>query len=231
MDQQPDIVIPYTLDLHRGLELLYALRSIEKHLTGFNDVTLIGDRPNWYKGKHLHCVDIRERKEASIMNKVLKAALDPDISSEFIMWHDDHMLLQPLAAKDIKYWYDKTLQDALINNSKGYGTTLQNTIDKLKYSAKNFDIHTPIIFNSDQFISLMIQGWPKEYCLKSLYCNTLQIEGEQMDDMKLNTPYSVSQVQAKIAGRLFFSTGPLALVGEMETVWQELYPTRSRWEK
>ena len=49
MKQKVNIVIPYILGEYDGLELRYALRSIEKNCTDPCNVILIGDKPAWCK--------------------------------------------------------------------------------------------------------------------------------------------------------------------------------------
>ena len=55
--------------------------------------------------------------------------------------------------------------------------------------------------------------------------------GQVMKDVKINTPLVRGEIMAKIEGRMFFSTGPISLVGEMVDVFDELYPEKSKFEK
>lgn len=215
-----NIIIPFTLDPHQGLELRYALRSIDMYFPE-NDVLLIGDKPRWYKGDHLQAGDTHCRKEYSIMQKVLLAPFD-----NFIMFNDDHFALQ---SGEIKYWNDGPLEDLLKRGAKGYGATIRNTLE-LYPDALNYDIHTPIVFNRET-LHRLAGDLQKEYCLKTVYCTGAGIRGEYMEDMKINAPLSAARIREKIAGRVFFSSGPHALVGDMVEVLGELYPTPSKWEK
>lgn len=226
-----DIVIPYRLDAHNGLELLYALRSIEKYLTGYRDIYLIGDKPDWLTAvKHIPFTDAKGRKEFNIYQKLLRACQEESVSDNFIYVNDDHFLLKPLDVKDFKYWYDEPLKKLLDRNPKGYAGTIYNTLE-IYPEALNFDIHTPIIFNKALFGSLF-SSQQKEICVKSMYCNSPFVEGEkeQMPDLKLNMPHYKGKIEAKIKGRLFFSTGPLVIHDEMIQVWNELYPEKSKYE-
>lgn len=224
-----DIVIPYKQDPHNGLELKFALRSIEKYLTGYGAIHLIGDRPKWFAGYSTEFNQRTNGKEYDIKSRIVYA-IDKiqELSDNFLMWHDDHSLLKLLDVSEIKYWYDGTLQDALKNNAKGYGRTIENTLDEFP-DAKNFDIHTPIVFDKVWFKLFM--DYTSEICLKSYYCAKAGITGEPMPDLKLNRPMVRGEIMAAIDKRLFFSTGPLSLIGEMVDVLDELFPEKSKFEK
>ncbi len=208
-----DIVIPYKEDIHKGLELKYALKSIEKHLTGYGKIHIIkeGDLPG--------------RKEYSILQKILRACNNPEVSEDFIVWHDDHFLLKPLDVSEIKYWHNGTLEE-MIPKAKGfYLKAIEDTINELYCLPHlNYDIHVPFLVNKGIFKMLM-SDYEKEYCVKSLYINKLQtiIEPEYMEDLKINLPHYEGKLREKIEGRLFFSTGPYALNPEMKNLFTELY--------
>lgn len=226
-----DIVIPFWNDRHKDTELKYALRSIEKYLTGFGNIWVIGEKTA-LNTKFLPCQNISGRKEFSIAEKILVACKCDRISDPFIMWHDDHFLLKPLDVSEIKYWYDGTLEEVKKNptSKSGYKTAIKNTIEA--GCGKNFDIHTPIIFKKERFIERVTKAdWQpnKEFCVKSLYCNGF--EGYQMTDLKINTPAYQPFLIKKIHDRLFFSTGPLGLQPEMIELLNELYPVPSKYEK
>lgn len=220
-----DIVVPYRQDAHNGLELKYALRSIEKYFHAEN-IILVGDKPDWITNViHIQAQDHAHRKEFSIKEKILTACKLPLLSDNFLMWHDDHFALKPT---EIKYWHNGLLKDELKKATRGYKGTMERTIERFP-EGKNFDIHFPIVFNKQKFTEIMI--YQDEVCLKSFYCNSLNIEGEYITDLKLNRPMVRGEIMASIDKRLFFSTGPLSLVGEMVEVWNELYPEKSKFEK
>lgn len=228
-----DLIYPYATDPHGGLELIYSLRSIEKYLTGYGQVFIIGDKPKWLKNViHVPLLATERamsgRKEFNIMSKIKRACEDERVSDEFIMVHDDHFLLRPLDVKEFDYWHNGSLQDALKKAHSGYKRTVQNTIDYNMGSGNNSDIHVPIVFNKGKFLSYVCSApWhQKEFCIKSLYAHTMG--GEYMEDCKINSPLTRNQFYDKIAGRLFFSTGPYFLQGD--NFLEELYSEKSKFE-
>jgi hypothetical protein len=56
------------------------------------------------------------------------------------------------------------------------------------------------------------------------------MEGEYMEDLKLNAPYSLGRIWEKLEGRTFFSTGNYAMTPDMIEVFETLYPNKSKWE-
>lgn len=218
------IVIPYTRDKHKGLELKYALRSIEKFWPQ-SEVWVIGDRPR-FETRYLPCRDLDSRKEFSIANKILTACKCDEISEDFIMWHDDHFQLKET---EIKYWHNGDLGRTHERARGLYQVAVRNTID---YGCTlNYDIHVPIVFNKKEFINrVMSADWRpgKEFLVKSLYCKG--IEGEYMEDLKLNAPYHISRIWEKLEGRCFFSTGNYSMTPEMIEVLETLYPNKSTYE-
>lgn len=243
-----DIVIPYTPDKNSGIELRMALRSIEKYLTGYGRIIIVGKPPSWLKtfhvvingqGKEIHqgvavfpVHDEPTRKEYSIMKKIKFACMNDHVSENFIMWHDDHFLLKPLNVVDMKYWYNHTLEVAASHAKGGYLQTIRNTMKVLSMTPMvNYDIHVPMVMNKEWFLNAVVPIFAdgKEYCIKSLYGRFYT--GEVMSDCKLNGPYSYKAIMAKIKDRLFFSTGQHGLTPAMTAVFEELYPSPSQWEK
>jgi len=215
------IAIPYTHEPHNGIELLYALRSIEKHLPG-SEVVVIGEAPNWYKGESINQKDFTGRKQYSIYQKLLKIAEQTD---EFIYWNDDHFLLKPTEIKD---WHFGLLKEELKNNTtSGYKSVVKKTLDLLP-DALNFDIHIPIKIDSKKFRNLF-QSREDEICIKSFYANQVECEPEEMSDLKINGWFSKDQIISKLKGRTFFSTGT-ALCDPMVEVLQKLFPFKSKYE-
>ncbi len=218
------IVIPYKPDIFDGLELFYALRSIEKNLTGFTDLIIIGRPPDWCKVKWINQQDYAGRKQFTIYSKLL--TIDAD---NFVMFNDDHFILQPLQVHQIKYWHNGLLSDELNRGlSVRYREAVVNTLQFM--SGYNFDIHTPIIYNKSQFRKLFLNK-TEEVCIKSYYCNALRIEGERMEDCKIDQLLSKEAIKERIKDKLFFSTGSNAIREPMKQFLEETFPNKSRWEK
>jgi len=235
-----DLVIP----LGRGgtvedIELRYCLRSVEKHIKNVRNVVIVGFKPDWIKGIiHLPTEDDHACKETNIYRKVLLACQDPDITEDFLFFNDDHFILQDFDADNFPFFYKGDLLFVLkhLPPYNKYSTCVHKTAYKLKelgLETKNFDTHTPILYNKQKFIEVMTQhDWAPRfgYVVKSLYANQLKIEGVKEPDCKMNDFPSIESFYERIKERKVFSIGGGALCDGLKYVWDELYPIPSRWE-
>src|SRR5688572_25487619 len=122
-----NIFLPYKHT--NGEELRFALRSIEKNLSGYRDVYLITDKcPEWYNGKFIlypdPYPDVRGRRQFNIISKLFQVP-----EEKFVMWNDDHYLLKPLHVNEIKNWYEGTLKEAFGKSHGEYHKAVRNTFE------------------------------------------------------------------------------------------------------
>jgi hypothetical protein len=235
-----DIVIPLGKGGQKNddIELRYALRSIEKYLRGYGRIFIVGEKPVWKsKGiEYLDCNDVPGLKQRSMFFKILHAC-NNDITDEFILWHDDHLLLKPLHVSEIKNWYHGTIEEHLYKAAGRYHQACANTkrVLDMPYVGstgdwKYYDIHTPCIFNKAGIRDLSKLDWDMQMIIKSLYFNINKGESEEMRDCKLNRPYGKQDIEDRIKDRLFFSTGKNGLKPAMFKKFQELYPEKCSYE-
>lgn len=225
-------------------ELRYCLRSIVKHLSGYGDIFLIGDKPDWVQNViHIPATDgdMTYDKERNIFNKLMIACRDERVSEEFLMVHDDHYLLKDFVAGEFPYYSDGPFAEQM--SISDYKHTIANTADFFKYghiyNAQHYDVHCPIIFNKDCAQWLHAINWEKKYgyCIKSCYCTIPEVaqsiiyKREACTDLKIRDPFPASKIMELIAGRHWFSMGDKARAGDMLEVLQSLYPTKSPYEK
>lgn len=229
------IVLPYKDDILSEWELKFALRSIDKYLTGFTNLVLIGDKPEWYKGEHVQVNDWTGRKQYSIYSKLLISCELNNVTNSFVMWNDDHYLLDDLDICEIYNWYDGRLKETA-GKSHGvrYLETIKATIDIIP-DTLNYDIHTPCIYNKEIF-KLLFGNKTEEICIKSYYFNYYVanyhvIKHEYMKDLKINTLLSKEAIKVLIKDRLFFSTSTNGMKKPMIDLMNELYANKSQWEK
>lgn len=231
-----DIVIPLGTESRRGdQELMYALRAIEKYVTGYGNVFIIGQKRRWIKGvEYIDQHDISTEKQRNIFLKILAAAKDERVTDIFAMWNDDHFLLQALHIKEIKYWYYGTVELLSRLATGTYQRVCVNSDNYLKskgYGNLNFDIHTPILYNKAEFIDLENEDWTREHIVKSLYCNRWGKPGVQMKDLKFKRPFRREEIRSAIQDRMWFSICETGTNDAMMDVLQELYPEKSSFEK
>lgn len=256
-----DIIIPLGRDSRwNDNELRYALRSIEKYLSGYGRIWIIGKRRGWlndlsskYAGfikneprllaplpsqtvYGVWFIDAEEKtlKTRSIFEKILKAAKDERVSDPFVMWHDDHFLLKPLNVNEIAYWKWRTLDKLALHANGTYKKIINTTIayfNRIGISINHFDLHYPIIFEKEKIIELDKEDWGQDILIKSLYCNKYQIEGVEMTDCTVGVkPKDYDEIKKRLEGKLFFSTSNKVINIPMIKMFKDLYPEKSKYE-
>jgi hypothetical protein len=219
-------------------EIKYSLRSIEKHLKGFNNIFIVGTRPHFLKDTitEIPFKDVYSNKARNIMAKINRASLDDRISHDFILFNDDYFLLKDTEATNYPYYYKNTIEDAIRCNVGEYEQHCRNTLAILKYNQlpiTNFDSHYPIIYNKKKFVDMVAKyDWNLRFgpVVKSMYCNHYKIPGEFLADCKISHPVTIKQLKKLNEPRHMFSTSDRALNVHMHHYFKELYPQKSQWE-
>lgn len=219
-------------------ELKYSLRSIEKHLTNYRNVYIIGSLPSFINKKsvtHIPAID-RHGHERNIMEKVKIACSTPEISDRFLFFNDDHYLLTRFDASRFPYYYDRTIDEKLEKARGKYADSVRHTLHALKVrkvTRKYFDVHTPILYDKRLFPETMSQvDWDAQkngFIVKSLYCNLNRIKGVPEKDGKVHQPMSCHALERHLRDKFVFST-PNRITPEMAVFLDYLYPNPSKFE-
>lgn len=230
-----DIVIPY---IHsRNEELKFCLRSIQKHIA-FNNIYIIGDAVAWLKKDsgvvQVPCENAGRSREGRIFNKLVFASGMKEVSSDFLMFNDDHFMTQD--ARSFPYWYDSSLEEkcAYRYYKDGYARSMANTLQFLRLMqrpTRHFDIHTPIVYNKKRILELSKDvDWdvPFGHIIKSLYCNYFKVTPEFMGDCKI-TSNDIDGMRRLIGCRSVFSIADSSYP-QVNRLLEELYPVKSRFE-
>lgn len=226
--------------LWQDKEIRYSLRSIEKHLINYRDIWLVGQLPVFlHKVNHISFEDEHPCKETNIYRKILRACQEDSISEDFLFFNDDHFLLQDFNAPEFPFYYKSDLRASskAMRDGNRYKKAVDNsyrTLQTFGFDTKSFDTHTPILYNKKKFIEVMTKfDWSQRvsFVVKSMYANSLKIEGVREPDCKINSQLTSEEIKEVIKGRKVFSMGNGAIGTKMLSVLDELYPKRSKWEK
>lgn len=239
-----DLVYPLGKgSLWRDLELKYSLRSVEKHLLGFDTIYVIGEKPLFASEqiKHIPFPDKHANAARNIMEKFAHACTIPELSDDFLYMNDDYFFTAavPVEFYGNKMPYKGTLEDAIQKNpGNDYQRHLIATfkaLTALNLPTLNYDGHCPIVMNKAK-LSEIIQkySWniPYGYTLRSIYCNDAPHPSKTFQlDVKINHPYTSAQ-WAHIYKNLpeCFSIGDHAITFGLKNFLQATYPTKSRFE-
>ncbi len=221
-------------------EIKYSLRSVELYLKNYDRIFLIGEKPKFLNNQIIHIKhrdDMRLCKERRIMEKIKFACTIPEISDEFLFFNDDYFLLEDIDAQKVDYYYKGILSQKMLKKktNDAYAISMMNTINVLLVAGletKHFDIHYPIVYSKGLFPEIMDKyDWTikQGYVIKSLYCNTLKMEGAVKQDCKINLDLEVVEVEEKINGQDLFSTKAY-MSPKFKAFIEKRYPQKSKYE-
>lgn len=235
-----DIVYIVGSDPHHAYtELRYSIRSMQKHLADMGRLFIVGEDPGFLKDfYHIPYPDsARHNNNLNIYNKILAACQCPDVGDEFMSCSDDHFLLADFMAETFPNFYYSDLSVVAQNVAdKSYKTALENTYNALesrKLTTIHFNVHSPFRYKKSLFLSLMpTYDWTvnKGYVSKSLYANSLHLQGELLEDLKIHTPKTATAIRRRLKGARVFSTNEHSMNDPMKAFLQELFPVPSLWE-
>lgn len=230
-----DVVIPYRLSpFTNSLELKYCLRSIEKHVQDLGQIILIGDCPGYINDSIVNVCPFTEWNwyqylTRNIHDKLMIACKTAFVSDRFLYMNDDHFLLEDIYPTELPAYHG----GKEFKGSGKYNVTIASTIQKLQgRDYNNFDIHAPLLMYKKAYLEIVGSlNWkiPFGYCIKTMYCNGLGLQGEYYPDYKLDRKPSESDFN-EILTRKFFSIGDKAFTSNMLEFLHQLYPHKSKYE-
>ena len=212
-------------------ELFYSLRSVQKYLTGYRRIFIIGDEPNFLQAPGVSCTclltkDPYKSKQHNVARKLLLACHESRIADSFVLFNDDFFLLKPLDVLHLPFYRSGTLKMHLEwqepNREPGdpYMGAMKNTIRQLEahgLPTTDFEVHTPIAFNKE-ILSVVLGDsfdWSSQWGLlyRSLYGNYLRIAGERMPghDVKIGEDLTAPHIKQTVGDNAFLSTSPTGM--------------------
>lgn len=239
-----DIVIPLgTGSKWNNNELRYALRSLDKNVTGYDKIFIVGEDPGFIRWTnkiiHLSFKDNSQyNHEKNIYDKIAFTCRQSQISDDFFFSNDDIFFILEINISEYPYFYKGDLKTSFEKRPPGdiYRASLKNSYTQLvarKLPTKHFDVHFPIIYNKKKFLDTVGSfDWALPYgsVIKSLYCNSLQLPGAFMADCKIDKKLSLKELDEYITGRHCFSLGDKGITSEMKLFLKDLFPAASRFE-
>lgn len=231
MDKR-DIVIPLLEDDRNNVELRFALRTLKN--IEFDRVFVVGDKPNWLQNvTYIANSSHFGNRARNIMTNIWYACKDERLSSNFIFINDDYFFLKEI--NNFPYFYKGTIQDGMEAAQWGeYYSHLLATkmvLNENNLGTLNFDVHFPIVYNKDKMLSVIDKyNWdtPYGFTMKSLYCNTLGIEG--IFSLDCNA-YTDEKWETWTVGKSMFSINERSWSSNLENYLLLLFPDKSKFEK
>jgi len=211
-----------------NIELLYMLRGLQAHHPEAVPV-LIGEKPLWYKGEHIPLAeDPTNVKEENIRAKVREAC---NHYSEFVFANDDHFLLAPFSGRN--YCQHSLSYFSSLCFGGIYKLCIDNTIKIAGSDYPYYDVHTPIVINSELFKQHCSEAWTRNRAmvLKTYYAYCCKLVGTAYIDAGLKSPHDLAEIRLLLDGRIMFTINDtVAITKGLMAYMAEVYPVKSRWE-
>lgn len=219
-------------------EIRYSLRSLEKHVSDFRRVFVIGIKPDFLNENIIHVPyqDIYSNKARNIMSKIHWVCGDHRLTKEFMFLNDDYFFLKPMSALNYPYYYKCDLEQSVkiqFNEYQKYCLETLNVLKANRLNTKNFDVHMPIIYDKHKFRMMCEHyNWHTRYgyIVKSMYCNHYGIKGIERADVKISGKTTVRGIAKLNENRELFSTSDHAMTVSMKSYLMGLFPKKSKYE-
>lgn len=256
-----DVVYPYYA-MGANDELRYSMRSMEMHFKSLRNIWVIGDQPDWASGEvcyipydHPKTLPSNEySKNRNFAEKILRAAMTPDITNDFVYAADDHYFLAPWSKEDFKtkvliredlnefpeeYLDPVTRPYRKLNE---WQTGLWHTYDQMKlfgYYGWNYETHTPKLLNKLKVIKTMTQFgigegklmWQTAYF--NMHHPTKQALDSERSAIKAGfyTPHTADEIDAIMGAATFLNHNNAGLTDDLWNAIMDRFPEKSRYEK
>lgn len=132
-------------------ELRMSMRSFERNYAADANYWIIGYIPGWVDRTKVQCLPwpdpYQKCKDANLIQKALRLAMDPDVSDPFVFCSDDYFVLRPIQAHGFKLWHCGEIPEELPEGATKWLRRLHETGSRLRaagYPALNFDVHVPL---------------------------------------------------------------------------------------
>jgi hypothetical protein len=213
-------------------ELRFTLRSIEKHLTGFDEVMIAGDHlPDWLTGvDKVEFGDVSRFAAINTLEKV-KQCLRYTNADQFLLSYDDVFLNKNFIADEFPDYYNGELNNFLKMRGD-YKTSCMKTFKWLKergFKTKKFGVHCPFLFNRNLFIEVtkMFKNEEPGLLYKSIYGNLCTVNPEFKKDIIINLPLNLP---GNLSTLPFYSIRDGKVNYLMQNFFQEQFPNKSQFE-
>lgn len=180
----PTFVYPYMAQLAQGNELKYSIRSLQKFCNFDFDVVIVGDKPNWYNGKHVETGKVRnvDYAKAFDINQKMKAIFESTlVPDNFFYIYDDVYCVNPCELSDFEKviamdYLPKSPQKTRFGGSTKWMKLLTDTRNAIKTEdVWSYETHLPRMFNKGHLELVMNSYgvWLKPLLISTLYYNEL----------------------------------------------------------
>ena len=223
-----DIVYPYKHSDWAANELMWSLRSIEKHASDMvRDAVLIGESPEWFTGRVIRSDEWPSINGSQVL-KMRAAAMDAGITEDFLWMNKDfYCLSEPdtasVSALNPRY---------KIRLDRYHKSCFERAEHFLKWrgfdQVKDFELHVPMPMRKAQVIEMLGILPFGDIAFRTVYGNMFHPDAPLMKDVKIRHKGEVIPDHWT-----WFSTSDECIMdrrGVMANRMWAMYPAPSRWE-
>lgn len=219
-------------------ELKMSIRSLEKNFKDLRNIFIVGQLPNWCQGvTHIpHEDPYRRNKDANLIQKIITACTQPDLSNEFIRFSDDQFVLKPCTIEDVR---PPKYNDKMLNNSKSkWMRRAQNTVKVLKkrnLPTHIYECHCPYVLDKQLYPRTVLQfdyGNGGGYLVNTIYFNSIRTAIGHTKDTTCSANRSAKPKDLDVvcSGKLFLNINH-GYNEEMIQWMENRFPDKSKYEK
>ncbi len=221
-----DVVYLFRAGPRDSLALRFSLRSLKN--MSYDKVYIVGDKPEWIENVvHIRYSDTTKRGSLNTFFKLIRACKVPELSQEFILMDDDHLILRPV--EEIPYYSSGLISEVKKAKTQFY-YDLQRT-GALFDNAISFNkVHVPIVYDKDKVLELAsVYDLKNKYLHKSLYGNHFKCVPVKIGDAKAR---SMPLFKRKLATGSFVSLSDNVEKNlSTKVLLKKYFPKRSVYEK
>jgi len=226
-------------------ELRLSMRSFRMHFQTLERPWLIGHIPRWINRRKVRCLawpdPYQNCKDANLLHKAIRLAMEPRISDPFILCSDDHILLRPSAPSDFKLWHRGPIPKNNGDSTERWQHRLVNTGRRLRrqgYGAKDFDAHVPYPLRKEWIKEALRFDFATDpgMCVFSTILNCSKEEGVPLGSEPVRgwlgrANMGVKTVKAKLAKNRFACLNASSLDNSyIVSRLEQLFPEPAPWE-
>lgn len=243
------IIIPYIMGPDNGLELKYALRSIEKNFAHDNyTIVVVGDNPDWLSDNvnHVPMPRLQGGKYTAFKDQILKlytVLTEFDVTDNFIWTYDDVYFTNKVTIGDIMIpKAAKVIQKIEEIDLYPGGDNWKNCIKKALKATNGkyvYETHLPRYYNKNKMLKLMDKfGMLNEpFVIASLYYNhylkddpLLLNDGRIHFRFMIRSTFDVEKLEKFMRIAKFSNNNPASYNMILKDVLAKIFPLRSRFE-
>lgn len=177
MQQEESGEVDHFVWLHKNgpddsAELALSIDSVLRFVDPRAKITVIGDRPGWYRGHHLPSTPAQIKDIPARMPfrdtqwKIMQAARSAEISDQFVWMMDDQFFLRPTPVRQVtRHWFDPWFRMGV----RTWHNLIRVTFQHLKQRGKSTlqtATHLPHVFQKHLLEDMFrVYGYPERLLL------------------------------------------------------------------